>query len=56
MLASIPKVTAVQDQVSDFLRRWVQLARERGHTWADIGGILGVSRQAAWQRFHVAGD
>ena len=56
VLETIPKITAVQDRVNDFLHRWVQLARERGHTWADIGGILGVSRQAAWQRFHTPGD
>lgn len=56
VLATIPKITAVQAQVDDFLHRWVRLARERGHTWADIGGILGVSRQAAWQRFHTPGD
>jgi biotin operon repressor len=25
--------------------------RERGVSWAEIGGALGVSRQAAWKRF-----
>ena len=29
----------------------VEILRERGVSWADIGGALGVSRQAAWKRF-----
>jgi len=29
-------------------------ARAAGHSWADLGRALGVSRQAAWERFrHV---
>lgn len=53
ILQTIPSIIAVQDQMAEFLRHWIKVARERGHTWADIGGILGVSRQAAWQRFHA---
>jgi hypothetical protein len=34
-----------------FLHQSVQAAREAGHTWSDIGRALGVSRQAAWERF-----
>jgi len=30
---------------------WVQLARDRGLSWTEIGQALGVSRQAAWERF-----
>jgi hypothetical protein len=26
-------------------------ARRQGKSWADIGAALGVSRQAAWERF-----
>jgi len=29
----------------------VELARKHGATWEDIAGVLGVSRQAAWERF-----
>jgi hypothetical protein len=29
----------------------VRAARDDGATWADIGDVLGVSRQAAFQRF-----
>jgi hypothetical protein len=35
----------------DELREAVRAAREAGHTWADIGMTLGVTRQAAQTRF-----
>ena len=39
------------------LRRQVSLARRSGHSWAAIGFTLGISRQAAQQRFgRPAGD
>lgn len=31
----------------------VRLARKQGVTWAEIGSALGVSRQAAWERYSV---
>jgi hypothetical protein len=37
--------------VDDTLRALVQQARSAGHTWAEIGQLLHVSRQAAFQRF-----
>lgn len=33
------------------LRETVSQARAAGASWAEIGGVLGVSRQAAQQRF-----
>jgi hypothetical protein len=27
-------------------------ARQAGRSYAEIGAVLGVSRQAAWERFH----
>lgn len=33
------------------LRLAVEQARDAGHTWQEIGDILGTSRQAAFQRF-----
>jgi Protein of unknown function (DUF3887) len=33
------------------LREAVDAAREAGHTWAEIGDVLGTTRQAAFQRF-----
>ncbi len=37
--------------VEDTLRALVEQARSAGHTWAEIGELLHVSRQAAFQRF-----
>jgi hypothetical protein len=39
---------AVAGQV---LRLCVQQCRDAGHTWQEIGDLLGVTRQAAFQRF-----
>ena len=51
ILAKLPMIAATATQVTSFLGDWVQLARERGLSWAEIGQALGVSRQAAWERF-----
>jgi hypothetical protein len=52
MLATLPKITAVADQVDDFLREWVRVVRARDLSWAEVGRVMGgVSRQAAWERF-----
>jgi hypothetical protein len=40
--------------VEDSLRALVEQARAAGHTWAEIGQVLRVSRQAAFQRFGSA--
>lgn len=37
--------------VEDTLRALVDQARAAGHTWAEIGELLHVTRQAAFQRF-----
>ena len=34
----------------------VQRAREAGRTWAEVGEVLGISRQAAFQRFGKPAD
>ncbi|MET9323440.1 hypothetical protein ABZX75_25095 [Streptomyces sp. NPDC003038] len=41
------------EESSRLLREAVQGARSAGHSWDTVGGILGVSRQAAQQRFAV---
>ncbi|MEV6205725.1 ClpX C4-type zinc finger protein [Kitasatospora sp. NPDC051914] len=51
MLARLPRIAAVADQVEDNLRAWVQELRRRGVTWARIGESLGITRQSAWGRF-----
>ena len=38
------------------LRLSVQRARNAGHTWHELGGLLGVTRQAAFQRFRPRGS
>lgn len=55
-----------QDRPLDFLRelkkctttlvdqmeqKAVDLARQQGASWTDVGSALGISRQAAWERF-----
>jgi hypothetical protein len=37
--------------VDKALREQVRLARRAGHSWTEIGGPLGVTKQAAWERF-----
>jgi hypothetical protein len=37
--------------VDKLQRHLVNRAREAGQTWTEIGEALGVSRQAAWERF-----
>lgn len=51
LLATLPRILASAEQNAFFAQEWVDLLRERGVTWAEIGRVLGVSRQAAWERF-----
>src|SRR3978361_1613637 len=39
------------EETSRLLRESIDLARAAGHSWDTIGRLLGVSRQAAQQRF-----
>ncbi len=41
----------VSDEAGYSLNRWVGTGRHAGLSWAEIGDVLGVSRQAAQQRF-----
>lgn len=51
-LLLILKNTATQDeQLRNALQQMVDVLRGRGVSWARIGEALGVSRQAAWDRF-----
>jgi hypothetical protein len=42
---------AIADSAGDLLNSHVDALRKRNVTWEAIGKALGVSRQAAWQRF-----
>lgn len=53
-LTPVTTVTVVRSLarvVEEGLREAVQNARQAGHTWAEIGELLGTTRQAAFQRF-----
>ena len=47
-LKNAGQLTADLDQR---LKKTVDELRSRGYTWAQIGKVLGTSRQAAWERF-----
>lgn len=44
-------ISQLNDGVDHLLRETVHQARRHGTTWQDIGAVLGISRQAAFQRF-----
>lgn len=51
MLGRLPLIAATDAQVDRYLRAWVAQIRSRHLSYAEIGKALGVSRQAAWERF-----
>lgn len=50
-LASLARIQAVVSQVDAALHEHVEILRARGISWTRIGEALGVSKQAAWERF-----
>lgn len=51
LLATLPRILASAEQNHAFAQEWVDMLRGRQISWAQIGRVLGVSRQAAWERF-----
>jgi len=51
ILESLASAQAAADGARDVLQQQVDVLRRRGTSWAAIGGALGISRQAAWERF-----
>lgn len=51
VMRAIAATRSLDTIVEDTLRALVEQARVAGHTWAEIGELLHVSRQAAFQRF-----
>ena len=51
LLGKLPLIAQTGAQVDRFLADWVAMLRTREISWAEIGRALGVSRQAAWERF-----
>jgi Protein of unknown function (DUF3887) len=55
-LDAVRQALAALREAEAQLRASVEAARESGHTWAEIGDVLGTTRQAAFQRFGRAID
>jgi hypothetical protein len=51
VMAAIAATRTLGVLVDDTLHALVRRARNEGHTWAEIGEVLNVTRQAAFQRF-----
>jgi len=51
LMRAIAATRSLAMVVDDTLRALVAQARAGGHTWAEIGDVLHVTRQAAFQRF-----
>jgi hypothetical protein len=51
LLASLARIQAVVSQVDAAVHDHVDILRGRGVSWTRIGEALGVSKQAAWERF-----
>ena len=51
LLAALPPSEAAVEASRGVLQAQVDVLRGRGVSWAAIGKALGISRQAAWERF-----
>jgi hypothetical protein len=51
LLAALKPAAATVDGTRAVLQSQVETLRRRGVSWVAIGSALGVSRQAAWERF-----
>jgi len=51
LLATLAPSSAAVDATREVLQDHVDALRERGVSWSAIGDALGISRQAAWERF-----
>jgi hypothetical protein len=55
-LSAIAVIQGAAQGVEESLHAAVDRARDAGHSWAELGQILGTSRQAAFQRFGRPAD
>ena len=51
LLGSLKPCLATVEATRQVLQAQIDALRKRGVSWAAIGDSLGVSRQAAWERF-----
>jgi hypothetical protein len=56
ILAGLPQIAAMSAQAEFSLHERIAELRKRGMTWAQLGTSLGVTRQAAWERFAKGGN
>ena len=47
----VGRAQGVNELAQQVLKLCVQQSRDAGHTWQELGDLLGVTRQAAFQRF-----
>ncbi|MCP2335134.1 hypothetical protein [Actinomadura rupiterrae] len=50
-LAEVAAAAEAVRRADDHLRAAVEAARASGRTWQEVGDALGITRQAAFQRF-----
>lgn len=55
-LDAIAFIQGAASEIGDGMQAAVQRARAAGRTWAEVGQVLGMSRQAAFQRFGRPAD
>jgi ClpX C4-type zinc finger len=51
LLNSLGPAVATVEATRTVLQTQIDTLRKRGVSWNAIGGVLGMSRQAAWERF-----
>src|ERR1700726_5022899 len=50
-MSALLAARTIAEASDDATRTFVEQARDRGHTWQEIGDLLTITRQAAQQRF-----
>lgn len=55
-LEAMAAATALIGQLQGTCRWMTAEARKQGASWADVGGALGITRQAAWEGFRKYAD
>jgi Protein of unknown function (DUF3887) len=55
-LDAIAFIQGAASEIGEGMQAAVQRARQAGRTWAEVGQVLGISRQAAFQRFGRPAD
>ena len=50
---TLSAAVTLRQYADDLVSLYVQAARSKGISWAAIGDELGISRQAAWERFRA---